>query len=63
MMGKNPQFFFIKKSANNPGTYPDEDEDLGVPDPVLALRHPQHRELRGTLTLRHQITNLENKNS
>jgi hypothetical protein len=42
-------------------TYPDKDEDLGVSDAVLALRHPDHGELGRTLTLRHQVAYLEYK--
>jgi hypothetical protein len=42
-------------------SYPDKDEDLGVSDAVLALRHPDHRELGRTLTLRHQVAYLEHK--
>ena len=41
-------------------TYPDKDEDLGVPDTVLALGHPDHWELGRTLTLGHQIPHLHN---
>ncbi len=42
-------------------SYPDEDEDLGVSDAVLALRHSDHRELGRTLTLRHQVAYLGHK--
>jgi hypothetical protein len=42
-------------------SYPDKDEDLGVSDAVLALRHPDHWELGRTLTLRHQVAYLDTK--
>jgi hypothetical protein len=42
-------------------TYPDKDEDLGVSDAVLALRHPDHWELGRTLALRHQVPHLGTK--
>jgi hypothetical protein len=42
-------------------SYPDKDEDLGVSDAVLALRHPDHGELGRTLTLRHQVAHLGHK--
>jgi hypothetical protein len=42
-------------------SYPDKDEDLGVSDAVLALRHPDHGELGRTLTLRHQVPHLGHK--
>ncbi len=42
-------------------SYPDKDEDLGVSDAVLALRHPDHGELGRTLTLRHQVAYLRHK--
>ncbi len=42
-------------------TYPDKDEDFGVSDAVLALRHPDHGELGRTLTLRHQVAHLSHK--
>ena len=39
-------------------THPDKDEYLGVPNPVLALRHPDHGELAGTLALLNQLPHL-----
>lgn len=42
-------------------TYPHEDEDLGVADAVFTLRHPDHRELRGTRALLHQVPHLERR--
>ena len=48
-----------RKQTPKKWTHPDEDEDLGVPDPVLALRHPDHGELGGALALRHKVSNLQ----
>lgn len=40
-------------------TYPDEDEDFGVPDPVLPLGDPDHGELSGAGALLDQISDLQ----
>lgn len=36
-------------------TYPDEDEDFGVTNPVLAIGHLHHGELRRAGTFLHQV--------
>ncbi len=59
--GKPLTFFYSVLRLRRVTTYPDKDEDLGVSDAVLALRHPDHRELGRTLTLRHQVPHLEHK--
>jgi len=41
---------------------PHVDRNLGIADPVLALRHVDHRELRGTRALLHDVANLRTKN-
>ena len=40
-------------------THPDKDERLCVPDPVLSLGDPDHRELGRALALGNQLSNLK----
>lgn len=41
-----------------PGTYPDEDEGVGVPHAVLSLGHLDHGELNRACAVAHEALNL-----
>jgi hypothetical protein len=40
-------------------TYPHKDENPGISNPVFALGHSNHGKLSGTLTFRHQFSDLQ----